>query len=63
MHWTVLADIPKVSPAYLEEVFGPVALLFRVDDIVISTLPATSAGPSRASRNASVDLFANATGK
>jgi succinate-semialdehyde dehydrogenase / glutarate-semialdehyde dehydrogenase len=30
---TVLADIPKVSPAYLEELFGPVALLFRVADL------------------------------
>jgi succinate-semialdehyde dehydrogenase/glutarate-semialdehyde dehydrogenase len=27
---TVLADIPKNSPAYAEEFFGPVALLFRV---------------------------------
>jgi succinate-semialdehyde dehydrogenase/glutarate-semialdehyde dehydrogenase len=27
---TVLADIPKHSPAYAEEFFGPVALLFRV---------------------------------
>jgi succinate-semialdehyde dehydrogenase/glutarate-semialdehyde dehydrogenase len=30
---TVLADIPKNSPAYEEEFFGPVALLFRVDSI------------------------------
>jgi succinate-semialdehyde dehydrogenase/glutarate-semialdehyde dehydrogenase len=30
---TVLADIPKNSPAYAEEFFGPVALLFRVDSI------------------------------
>jgi succinate-semialdehyde dehydrogenase / glutarate-semialdehyde dehydrogenase len=30
---TVLAGIPKVSPAYLEELFGPVALLFRVADL------------------------------
>jgi succinate-semialdehyde dehydrogenase/glutarate-semialdehyde dehydrogenase len=29
---TVLADIPKSSPAYREEVFGPVALMFRVRD-------------------------------
>jgi succinate-semialdehyde dehydrogenase / glutarate-semialdehyde dehydrogenase len=29
---TVLADIPKHSPAYREEVFGPVALIFRVRD-------------------------------
>jgi succinate-semialdehyde dehydrogenase / glutarate-semialdehyde dehydrogenase len=30
---TVLANIPKKSPAYSEEVFGPVAMLFRVNDI------------------------------
>ena len=29
---TVLADIPKNAPAYREEVFGPVALIFRVRD-------------------------------
>jgi succinate-semialdehyde dehydrogenase/glutarate-semialdehyde dehydrogenase len=29
---TVLAEIPKNSPAYREEVFGPVALFFRVRD-------------------------------
>jgi succinate-semialdehyde dehydrogenase / glutarate-semialdehyde dehydrogenase len=29
---TVLADIPHDSPAYREEVFGPVALFFRVSD-------------------------------
>ena len=34
---TVLADIPKGSPAYEEEVFGPAALLFRaasIDDAI-----------------------------
>jgi succinate-semialdehyde dehydrogenase/glutarate-semialdehyde dehydrogenase len=30
---TVLADIPKGSPAYAEELFGPVACLFRVKNI------------------------------
>jgi succinate-semialdehyde dehydrogenase / glutarate-semialdehyde dehydrogenase len=30
---TVLADIPKDSPAYKEEFFGPVASIFRVRDI------------------------------
>jgi succinate-semialdehyde dehydrogenase/glutarate-semialdehyde dehydrogenase len=30
---TVLTDIPKESPAYGEEFFGPVAMLFRVKDI------------------------------
>jgi succinate-semialdehyde dehydrogenase/glutarate-semialdehyde dehydrogenase len=30
---TVLTDIPKESPAYREEFFGPVASLFRVRDI------------------------------
>jgi len=30
---TVLTDIPKDSPAYGEEFFGPVAMLFRVKDI------------------------------
>ena len=30
---TVLANIPRNSPAYTEEVFGPVAMLFRVKDI------------------------------
>lgn len=30
---SVLADIPNNSPAYCEEVFGPVALLFRVKSL------------------------------
>ncbi len=30
---TVLTDIPENSPAYSEELFGPVALLFRVPDL------------------------------
>ncbi len=30
---TVITDIPKDSPAYEEEIFGPVASLFRVKDI------------------------------
>lgn len=30
---TVLTDIPNNSPAYYEEVFGPVAMLFRAKDI------------------------------
>jgi succinate-semialdehyde dehydrogenase/glutarate-semialdehyde dehydrogenase len=30
---TVLADIPDNSPAYREELFGPVAALFRVPDM------------------------------
>jgi succinate-semialdehyde dehydrogenase/glutarate-semialdehyde dehydrogenase len=30
---TVLANIPERAPAYCEEVFGPVALLFRVSNI------------------------------
>src|SRR5207244_3482999 len=30
---TVLADVPAGAPAYREELFGPVAVLFRVDGI------------------------------
>ena len=30
---TVLVDVPKESPAYREEVFGPVASVFRVRDV------------------------------
>jgi succinate-semialdehyde dehydrogenase / glutarate-semialdehyde dehydrogenase len=30
---SVLAEIPKSAPAYYEELFGPVALLFRAKDI------------------------------
>jgi succinate-semialdehyde dehydrogenase / glutarate-semialdehyde dehydrogenase len=30
---TVLTDIPKDSPAYREELFGPVACIFRAKDV------------------------------
>jgi succinate-semialdehyde dehydrogenase / glutarate-semialdehyde dehydrogenase len=30
---TVLADVPPGSPAYREEIFGPVASIFRVEDV------------------------------
>jgi len=30
---TVLADVPRGAPAYHEEVFGPVASIFRVDSV------------------------------
>jgi succinate-semialdehyde dehydrogenase/glutarate-semialdehyde dehydrogenase len=30
---TVLADVPRAAPAYAEELFGPVASLFRVPDL------------------------------
>src|SRR5262249_33908035 len=30
---TVLADVPKDSPAYRDEMFGPVAALFRVANV------------------------------
>ena len=30
---TVLADIPKSNPVYYEEIFGPVAMLFRARGI------------------------------
>jgi succinate-semialdehyde dehydrogenase/glutarate-semialdehyde dehydrogenase len=30
---TVLVDVPKGSPAYREEIFGPVAAVFRVSDV------------------------------
>jgi succinate-semialdehyde dehydrogenase/glutarate-semialdehyde dehydrogenase len=30
---TVLVDIPKDSPAYRDEIFGPVASLFRISNI------------------------------
>lgn len=43
---TVLADLPKDARAYTEEVFGPVALLFRVDglDEAIALANATEFG-------------------
>ena len=43
---TVLVDIPKGSPAYQDEVFGPVATLFRVANIdeAIELANATSFG-------------------
>lgn len=43
---TVLADIPKAAPAYADEIFGPVASLFRVANIdeAIELANATSFG-------------------
>jgi succinate-semialdehyde dehydrogenase/glutarate-semialdehyde dehydrogenase len=43
---TVLADVPKDSPAFSDEIFGPVASLFRVKDIdeAIDLANATSFG-------------------
>ena len=43
---SVLADIPKDSPAFSDEIFGPVASLFRVKDIdeAIDLANATSFG-------------------
>ena len=43
---TVLADIPKDTPAYRDEIFGPVASLFRVKNIdeAIALANATSFG-------------------
>ena len=43
---TVLVDIPKGSPAYQDEIFGPVASLFKVGDIsaAIELANATSFG-------------------
>ncbi len=42
----ILTDIPKNSPAYHEELFGPVALIFKVDSIdeAIETANATRFG-------------------
>jgi succinate-semialdehyde dehydrogenase/glutarate-semialdehyde dehydrogenase len=43
---TILTDIPDNSPAYSEEIFGPVALLFRVQSVeeAISLANATTFG-------------------
>ena len=43
---TVLANIPENAPAYCDEVFGPVAMLFRVADVdeAISLANATTFG-------------------
>jgi succinate-semialdehyde dehydrogenase / glutarate-semialdehyde dehydrogenase len=43
---TVLVDIPKDSPAYVDELFGPVASLFRVGNVdeAIALANATSFG-------------------
>jgi succinate-semialdehyde dehydrogenase/glutarate-semialdehyde dehydrogenase len=61
---TVLAEIPKEAPAFREEVFGPVALLFRVRD---ATAAVALANESEFGLGASVwtndqgeqELFAN----
>ncbi len=60
---TVLTDIPADSPAYRDEIFGPVASLFRVADIdeAIALANATrfGLGSSAWTRNAAeIDQFA-----
>jgi len=41
---TVLADVPPAAPAYHEELFGPVATLFRVRDLDQAVILANDSG-------------------
>lgn len=41
---TVLAEIPRQAPAFREEVFGPVALVFRVADAALAIALANESG-------------------
>jgi succinate-semialdehyde dehydrogenase/glutarate-semialdehyde dehydrogenase len=43
---TVLAEIPQEAPAYRDEVFGPVALLFRVENAAAAIALANESGPT-----------------